>query len=199
MKKTTTLRSVLNIERRDPQQRRVALEVAGLDDAVGDRAEDGDRGEPAGRGAVDDHQAHQHRVDLVRDGEPERRSARRSRPPPGTTEPTMVSTAVTREHHPRDHRHAAADAADRGVHEPVDGAVVVGDREQVGDADEDDEQVAGEAGEDRRPRRCRARVPTMNAATMPSRPMLIGPQRADGEDRHQHENRYDFLGHPALP
>jgi hypothetical protein len=35
------------------------------------------------------------------------------------------------------------------VHEPVDGAVVLGDGEQVGDADEDDEQVAGEEAEDR--------------------------------------------------
>ena len=60
------------------------------------------------------------------------------------------------------------------MHEPVHGAVVVGDREQVGDADEDDEQVAREAGEDRRPRRLPIAVPTMNAATMPSRPMLIG-------------------------
>jgi hypothetical protein len=52
------------------------------------------------------------------------------------------------EHDPRDQRHPPAHGAHRGVHQPVDGAVVVGDREQVGDTDEDDEQITREAGED---------------------------------------------------
>jgi hypothetical protein len=51
------------------------------------------------------------------------------------------------EHHPRDERHPAPHHPDRGLHQPVDRPVVLGDGEQVGDADEDDEQVRREVGQ----------------------------------------------------
>ena len=38
----------------------------------------------------------------------------------------------------------------------------------------------------------------MNAAVMPSRPMLIGRSVPIDEDRDQHEDRCDFLVHPSL-
>ena len=77
------------------------------------------------------------------------------------------------------------------MHEPVHGAVVVGDREQVGDADEDDEQVAGEAGEDR------VLVDADGGADHErgddaEQAHVDRAQRADGEDRHQYEDRNDF-------
>jgi hypothetical protein len=74
--------------------------------------------------------------------------------------------------HP-DQRHPPADRAHRGMHQPVDRAVVVRDREQAGDADEDDEQVAREAREDvvlGHP----DGAADHEAAVMPSNPMLIG-------------------------
>ena len=67
---------------------------------------------------------------------------------PGTTAPDAVRIAVTPNMHPRDRGRAAADGPHRGMHQPVDRAVVRRDREQERDPDEDHEQVAGEAGED---------------------------------------------------
>ena len=75
-KNTTTLSSVLKISEREEQQRRVAGQVVALDDAVDDRAEDADRREAAGGRAVDDHQAHQDRVDLELARRSRARSAR---------------------------------------------------------------------------------------------------------------------------
>ena len=63
-------------QRGEEQQRRVAGQVVALDDAVDDRAEDADRREAAGGRAVDDHQAHQDRVDLELAPRSRARSAR---------------------------------------------------------------------------------------------------------------------------
>ena len=167
-----------------------------LDDAVDDRAEDADRREAAGGRAVDDHQAHQDRVDLVADGEAER-DRRDDRHRRGDDRADRGQHRGDREHHPRDQRDAPADRAHRGVHEPVDGAVVVRDREQVGDADQDDEQVAREAGED-------VVLGDPDGAADDERggdaeqAHVDRAQRADGEDRHEDEYRCDFLVHPSL-
>ena len=53
-----------------------------------------------------------------------------------------------REHRPRHEGHSSSDRADCRVNDPVDRAVVSGQREQVGDADQDDEEAGREAVED---------------------------------------------------
>ena len=86
----------------------------------------------------------------------------------GTTAPTAVRQRGDDEHDPRDAGDPPADGADGGVHQPVDGAVVLGDGEQEGDAGQDDEQVPREpvgdlvdllVGGTRRARTCRRRRP----------------------------------------
>ena len=52
------------------------------------------------------------------------------------------------EHHPRDQRHAPADRLDRGSDDEVDGAVVLGDGEEVGDPDQGEDEVTADATED---------------------------------------------------
>ena len=117
------------------------------DHAVGDAAVDRDRGEAAGLGAVHDHQAHQQRRDLVAEGEAERDrgddrdGARADRADRGQERRDA-------EHDPRDRGDAALHRAHREADQPVDGAVVLRQREQPGDADEGQEQAAGKAVDD---------------------------------------------------
>ena len=69
---------------------------------------------------------------------------------PGLTAPTLVSSAVTKN---ITHGIAAVRPRTRSdglADEPVDRAVVLCDREQVGDADQRDEQVTRKAGKDAR-------------------------------------------------
>jgi hypothetical protein len=58
------------------------------------------------------------------------------------------------------------------VHDPVDRAVVLGEGEQVRDADQDDEEVAGDPVRTPSASRAKTVTPTMNAATSARAPML---------------------------
>ena len=66
----------------------------------------------------------------------------------GTTAPSGGEQAGDGKHHPWDQRDPAADRVHGDVDQPVDGAVVLGDREEESHPDEDEEQVAREAGND---------------------------------------------------
>ncbi len=179
---------------RDEQPERGAGQPAARHHPVRDRAEDADRREAARAGAVDDQQAHQHRVDPVppREGQADRGDDRDRRGDDGAE---RGEDRDDDEHHPRDQRDPTADEPHRGLHEPVDRPVVLGDREQVRDADEDDEQVRREVGEHlvreppRRPRARRRRTrrrrparPCSPAAAWPPGTPRPGPEstRAPG-------------------
>ncbi|MCY1214704.1 hypothetical protein D9M72_265300 [compost metagenome] len=118
-----------------------------LHDLIGDAAIDADRREAAALRTVDHHQAHQQRVDAVARGEPQRdrrddcHRCRADRADRG-------QHRRDHEHDPRDRRDPAAHGAHRKPHQPVDGAVVLRHGEQVCDADQRQEQVGGEAGQD---------------------------------------------------
>ena len=172
-------------ERADEQQRRVLLQVRVLDDAVDDRAEDADRREAAGGGAVDDEQAHQHRVDAVLDREPERD---RDDDGDGTRDDRAGGgeDRGDEEHHPRDRRRPAADRLNGAVDQPVDRAVARRDREQVRDADEDHEQIAGEPGEDVVLRDAHRRADDERGDD-PEHPHVDPGGGRDQEDRDEHE------------
>jgi hypothetical protein len=117
------------------------------EDAVDRDAVDGDGRETAGLGAVDHHHAHQQRADFVLPGEAERdggndgdgrgRQCAHGRDDCGDGE-----------HHPGDERDAASHEPDGAADQEVDGAVVLGDGEQVSDADDGQEETAGEVGQD---------------------------------------------------
>nr|WP_238453263.1 hypothetical protein [Micromonospora sp. ATA51] len=134
-------------ERGQEEQGRVARQPRLLDHTVGDAAEDADRREAAGTGPVDDQQAHHERVDLVppREAQADRGDDRHRRRDHG---PDRGEAGGHQEHDPRDQPDPAPDQSDRGLDEPVDRAVGLRDGEQVRDADEDDEQIARETGED---------------------------------------------------
>ena len=117
------------------------------DDLVGDAAVDADRREAAALRAVHHHQAHQQRIDAVLGGEAERdrrddRHRRRADRAHGREQ------RGDEEHDPRDGGDAPAHRAHRQLDQPVDRAVVLRQREQVGDADQREEQVGREAAHD---------------------------------------------------
>jgi hypothetical protein len=84
------------------------------------------------------------------------------------------------------------------VHHPVHGAVVVRDREQVGDTDQDDEQVAGKAREDVVLGDAH-RTPDDERGGDAEQTHVDRPQGADDEDRYEDEYRCDFLRHGLSP
>ncbi len=172
----------------------VAGEVLALDDAVDDRAVDADRGEAAGLGAVHHHRAHQERADPVsrREAQCDRGDDRdRGR----ADRADRRERAGQREHHPGDERHPTPHEADGGVHQPVGGAVGAGDREEVRDTDQDDEQVTGEAGEDA------VRVEIGDETADPEgrgegeRAHVDGTGGGDDEHHDEDEDRDQFGGH----
>ena len=116
-------------------------------DGVDGDAVDADRREATGLRAVNDHHAHQQCIDLVPCGEPERdrrddRHGRRSERADRGEHPGDA------EHHPRDECDPAPYQADGAPDHEVDGPVVLRDGEQVGDADQRQEQLAGKAADD---------------------------------------------------
>jgi hypothetical protein len=161
---------------------------------VGDGAVDADRREAAGLRAVHDEHAHQQGVDLVAAGEAEGDRAddgaggRAGRTDGG-------EHTGHREHHPRDQHDASPDGVHRLAHDQVHGAVVLGDREQVGDADQGEDQVAADAADDL------LLVETEGVhADQPSGDegecTHVDRQRgADREDRDESDDGYPFRGH----
>jgi hypothetical protein len=122
---------------------------AGLgDDLVGDAAVDADRREAAALRTVHDHEPHEQRIDAVLGGKAERdrrddghrRRADRTH---------RREQRGDQEHDPRNGGNASAHGAHRQPDEPVDGAVVLRQRKQVGDAHQREKQVGGKAAHDR--------------------------------------------------
>jgi hypothetical protein len=128
---------------------------------------------------VDHHEADHQRVDPVLGRETEGDGCN-DRHSTGADRPHGGEQGGDAEHDPRDGRHLAADGAHSLLDQPVDRPVVLGDREQVRDPDQCEEQVAGEAGED-----------VLGGQ--------IGHQRADeegaGEGEHAHVDRADRGDH----
>lgn len=129
----------------EEQQDRAARQVIALDDLVGDRAEDAQGGEAAGGGAVDDHEAHEERLDAVLpcEAHTHRGDDRDSRRDDGA-EPG--EDPRDDEEHPGDERDSAAHRLDHRMDHPVHGPVVLCQGEEIGDAYEDEEEVGREAG-----------------------------------------------------
>jgi hypothetical protein len=96
---------------------------------------------------MDHHEPHQQRADLVLgreaegDGGDDGHGAGADRPDGG-------EHGGQREHDPGDRADSSPNGPHRQLHQPVDGAVVLRHREQVGDPDQGEEQVAGEPGDD---------------------------------------------------
>jgi hypothetical protein len=122
---------------------RTTRKGAAVDDPVSDQSEHTQRREIARGRTVDDHQPYQQRIDAVAGGEGHAdRGNDRHR---GGTEGTeRHKNAAEQEHHPWQGGHPTADDPHRPLDEPVDCAVPLCDREQVGDADEDHEEIRRE-------------------------------------------------------
>ena len=114
-----------------------------LDDRVHRDAVDADGGEPAALRAVDDHHAHQQRVDPVPGGEGQR-DRRDDRDRRGGERADRGQQRGDREHDPGDRGDVAADQPHRSPDQQVDGAVVLRDGEQVGDADQRQHELGRE-------------------------------------------------------
>jgi len=93
------------------------------------------------------------------------------------------------EHHPRQRRHPTPDRADRTTDEPVDRAVPLGDGEQVGDPDQDHEQIRGKAGQDLRCLGTEDPGADGEGADEGEDTEVDGPHGAQKEDADQNEDR----------
>ena len=117
---------------------------------------------------------------------------------PGLTAPTAVSTAAMREHDPWDRRDPAAHGTDGELDQPVDGAVVLRQREQVGDADQGQEQAAREAGDDVLGRHAGHQRADQERAHEGEHAHVDGQDRGDDEHRAQRENGKHLRRHRFL-
>jgi hypothetical protein len=190
-------------ERGQEEQGRVTGKARLFHDAVGDAAEDADRREATGAGTVDDQQAHHQGVDLVthREAHPDRGDDRhrgRDHRAEGR------ETGRDQEHDPRNQADAALHCPDGGLDEPVDRAVGFRDGEQVRDADEDDEQIAGETGEDGVRPVAEVFLVEHGDADDESgddreRAEVHRPHRGYQEDECEDEDRDEFYRHQSLP
>ncbi|MNN07466.1 hypothetical protein D3C81_1202920 [compost metagenome] len=156
-----------------------------LHDLVGDAAIDADWREAPTLRAVDDHQAHQQRVDAVA-----RRKAQRNRRDDGhrgrADRADRRQQRRDHEHDPRNGGDPAAHRTHRKPHQPVDGAIVLRHGEQVGDADQGQEQVGGKAGKDRLGRHGRDQGADQEGADKGERAHVDRQHR--GDDKHQPEH-----------
>ena len=118
-----------------------------LNHAVGDAAIDADGRKAPGLRAMDDHQAHQQRVDMVSEGKAQR-DGRHDRHRAGADCAHGGQQRGNAEHDPGNRPDAALDRAHRHAHQPVDRAVVLRQGEQPGDAHQGQEQPAGKARKD---------------------------------------------------
>ena len=136
-------------------------------------------------GAVNHHQSHEHRVDAVLHGEVEsnRRKDRCHR------RAQRTETGEQRRHHEH-HPGYPGDMATHHQHcpfdQPVDGAVVLGDAEQIGDTDQRQEQVTGKTGEDGR--RCHVHYHRTDdkGRRERQRAHVDGQHAGDAENDHQY-------------
>ena len=172
---------------------------AGLgDDAVGDAAVDRDRGEAAGLRAMDHHEAHQQRRDLVAEGEAEGDrgddgdGARAHRADRG-------QQRRDQEHDPWDRGEAALHGANREADQPVDGAVVLRQREEPGNADERQEQASGEAVDDLGGLLAGKERADEEGADEGKHAHVDGPERRDDEHGDQGVDRDQLRCHPGFP
>ena len=118
-----------------------------LHHAIGDAAVHADRREAARLRTMDDQQAHHQRIDVVllgkaqgdRADDGDRGGAQRTE---------RGEHRGDHEHHPRNGHDMAAHRFHCPVHQQVDGAVLLRDGEQIGNADQGQEQIAGKAGQD---------------------------------------------------
>jgi hypothetical protein len=96
---------------------------------------------------VNDHHAHQQRIDLVPRGEPERdgRDDRHGRRSERTDRGEQSGDA---EHHPRYECDPAPDEADGASDHQIDGPIVLRYGEQVGDSHQRQEQLTGKTADD---------------------------------------------------
>jgi hypothetical protein len=136
---------------------------------------------------VHDHQAHEQGVDAVLRGEPEGdrgddghggRAHRSDRGQDGRDA----------EHDPGDRDDAPADAAYGQPDEPVHRPVLLGDGEEVGDADQRQEQITGKAREDVVRGQVRDVDADQERRREGDRPHVHRQQGGHDEHRHQHED-----------
>ena len=168
---------------------------------IGDTAVNADRREAAGLAAVRDHKAHQHRTDSVPVGKAHRNGCQ-DRHGAGTDGADGRQQRCDKEHHPRDYGDAPTGNLDAVMHEQIDRAVALGDREEIGDADQRDEEIAGKAREDL----CRGHIDKQRAhdesGGESERAHIDRHCRGDDEHHHQAENSCDMHRHarpPAFP
>jgi hypothetical protein len=169
-------------------------QVVLLHHRVRDRAVDADRGEPAALRAVHDEHAHHQRVDLVLAGEAQRDRAD-DRAGGRTGGADRGQQRGDREHHPRDQRDPAADGPDRRSDDQVHGAVVLGDREQIGDTDQRQDQVAADAAEDLALAQVEGEHADQPRGDVRQRAHVDRQQRADHEQGDQRQDRYPLRSH----
>ncbi|MNM51040.1 hypothetical protein D3C81_620940 [compost metagenome] len=119
----------------DEQGDRRIGQARGGNDLIGDATEYTHRRETAALRTVNHHQPHEHGIDAVLHGKVEgnrRKDGRHCRA-------QGAETGEQRRHHEHDPGypgHMAANQQHRALDQPVDGAVVLGDAEQVSDADQ---------------------------------------------------------------
>jgi hypothetical protein len=137
----------IEAQARKEQMYVVAGQIGALHDLIRDASIDAHGREAAALRAMNHHQSHQERMNavLLRKAQGYRRDDRDSA---GTHCADAREQRRDEEHHPGNGCRVAAHAADGLTNQPVDRAVVLRDREQVGDADQRDEQVTRKARQD---------------------------------------------------
>jgi hypothetical protein len=169
-----------------------------LDDAVGDPAVDADRAEPARLRAVDDHEAHEQRVDPELDREAERdRGDDRDRP--GAHGADGGEHRGDPEHDPGHGRDPAPDRAQGELDQQADGAVVLGDGEQVGDPDQGEEEVGRESADDVVSRQVGEQRPDQEGADEGEHPDVDRQDRCDHKHQDERQNGDQLRRHGPAP
>ena len=146
---------------------------------------------------MDHHHAHEQWVDPVsrREAERDRRDDRDG----GRAERAEGrQQAGDPEHHPRDEGHPPAYQSHGAAHHQVDGAVVLGDREQVRDTDQGQEQVARETGDDVVGLHPDGEGADQEGGDEPKRAHVDGQQRGRNEHRDEGQDRNQFERHRDL-
>ena len=181
----------------DEQRERRIGQPGRRHDLIGDATENAHRRKAAALGAMNHHQPHQHRVDAVLHGEVQR-NRRQDRGHRRAQRAETGQQCRHHEHHPGDPGDASTHHQHRPLDQPVDGAVVLRDAEQIGDPDQRQEQVTGKPGKDRRRGHFQYHRTDDKGRRKGQRTHVDGQHAGDAEDDHQHQNRQKLIIHCNL-
>jgi hypothetical protein len=138
--------------------------------------------------------AHHQRVDAVATGEAERdRADDGARRRAGRAD--RREHRGDREHHPGDERDPTADHPHGAAHDEIDGPVVAGDGEQVGHADQGEDEVTADPADDLPLGQAECVHAHQPRGDETERPHVDRQQRAHHEQQDQRDDGYELRSH----